>query len=153
MDYGSFLMGENLMFTNCTATQEKGGAIVSSKSHVILFNITFNMNSAKEKGGCIYSTDNSAFSCNYCQFTNNVANISAGIHGSNNDLVSPALTLTNSIFVNNLNDESLLFISHTNSKIENVTFIDNIGRLVNNGITILKSVVEASNITVNYDKR
>jgi hypothetical protein len=35
---------------------------------------------------------------------------------------------------------------------ENLTFIDNVGKLVNNGITILKSTVVASNISVNYDK-
>lgn len=68
-------------------------------------------------------------------------------------MITAALTLTNSVFINNTNEESLLHLSNTNSKIENVTFIDNIGRLVNNGITILKSVVVASNITVNYDKK
>ena len=60
--------------------------------------------------------------------------------------------MTNSNFLNNTNEESLLYLSNTNTRMENLTFIDNVGKLVNNGITILKSTVVASNISVNYDK-
>ena len=58
--------------------------------------------------------------------------------------------MTNSVFFNNLNDESLIYLSNSNARLENLTFIDNIGKFVNNGITILKSIVTTSNITVNY---
>jgi predicted outer membrane repeat protein len=58
------LIGENIIFFNNTAADEKGGAIYSSGSKTTLFNITFTQNVAKDKGGCIYSSDNSAFSCN-----------------------------------------------------------------------------------------
>lgn len=61
-----------------------------------------------------------------------------------------AAIVTNSIFLNNSNDESLVTLSNSNARLENLTFIDNIGKLVNNGITILKSIVTISNITVNY---
>jgi hypothetical protein len=81
---------------------------------------------------------------------NNVGKVSATIYGSNNDLIPIALNVTNSNFINNSNDESLIYLSNTNARFENLTFIDNIGKLVNNGITILKSIVTASNITVNY---
>jgi hypothetical protein len=81
---------------------------------------------------------------------NNVGKVSATIYGSNNDLIPIALNVTNSNFINNSNDESLIYLSNSNARFENLTFIDNIGKLVNNGITILKSIVTASNITVNY---
>lgn len=64
LDYGSTLIGENIIFFNNTATDEKGGVISSSGSQTVLFNISFNQNVAKDKGGCIYSTDNSALTCN-----------------------------------------------------------------------------------------
>lgn len=72
------------------------------------------------------------------------------IYGSNNDIMPIAAIVTNSIFLNNSNDESLMTLSNSNARLENLTFIDNIGKLVNNGITILKSIVTISNITVNY---
>jgi hypothetical protein len=81
---------------------------------------------------------------------NNLGKVSATIYGSNNDLIPIALNVTNSNFINNSNDESLIYLSNSNARFENLTFIDNIGKLVNNGITILKSIVTASNITVNY---
>jgi hypothetical protein len=81
---------------------------------------------------------------------NNFGKVSATIYGSNNDLIPIALNVTNSNFINNSNDESLIYLSNSNARFENLTFIDNIGKLVNNGITILKSIVTASNITVNY---
>jgi hypothetical protein len=81
---------------------------------------------------------------------NNVGKVSATIYGSNNDLIPMSLNVTNSNFINNSNDESLIYLSNSNARFENLTFIDNIGKLVNNGITILKSIVTASNITVNY---
>jgi hypothetical protein len=81
---------------------------------------------------------------------NNVGKVSATIYGSNNDLIPIGLNVTNSNFINNSNDESLIYLSNSNARFENLTFIDNIGKLVNNGITILKSIVTASNITVNY---
>jgi hypothetical protein len=98
----------------------------------------------------MYFTDNSAFTCNYCDFSNNFAKVSSTIYGSNNDLIPIAASVTNSNFFNNSNDESLIYLSNSNARLENLTFIDNIGKLVNNGITILKSVVTTSNITVNY---
>jgi len=76
--------------------------------------------------------------------------VSATIYGSNNDLIPLAVNVTNSNFINNSNDESLIYLSNSNARLENITFIDNIGKLVNNGITILKSIVTTSNITVDY---
>ena len=81
---------------------------------------------------------------------NNVGKISATIYGSNNDLIPIAVNIVNSNFVNNSDDESLIYLSNSNAMLENLTFIDNIGKLVNNGITLLKSIVTTSNITVNY---
>lgn len=81
---------------------------------------------------------------------NNTGKVSATIYGSNNDLIPIAVNITNSNFINNSNEESLIYLSNSNARLENLTFIDNIGKLVNNGITILKSIVTASNITVNY---
>ena len=42
VDEGSTFIGENLLFFNNVATNEKGGAISSSGSQTILFNTTFN---------------------------------------------------------------------------------------------------------------
>ena len=42
LDYGSSLIGENIIFFNNTATDEKGGVISSSGSQTVLINITFN---------------------------------------------------------------------------------------------------------------
>lgn len=81
---------------------------------------------------------------------NNTGKVSATIYGSNNDLIPIAVNITNSNFINNSNEESLIYLSNSNARLQNLTFIDNIGKLVNNGITILKSIVTASNITVNY---
>ena len=81
---------------------------------------------------------------------NNTGKVSATIYGSNNDLIPIAVNITNSNFINNSNEESLIYLSNSNARLENLTFIDNIGKLVNNGITILKSIVTTSNITVNY---
>jgi len=63
IDSGSTLIGENIIFFNNTATDEKGGAIYSTGSKTTLFNITFTQNVAKDKGGCIYSSGGSVFSC------------------------------------------------------------------------------------------
>jgi len=81
---------------------------------------------------------------------NNVGKIAAAIYSSVNDLIPIAVNVSNSNFINNSNDESLIYLSNSNARLENLTFIDNIGKLVNNGITILNSIVTASNITVNY---
>ena len=81
---------------------------------------------------------------------NNNGKVSAAIYSSNNDLIPIAVKISNSNFINNSNQESLIYLSKSNAQLENITFIDNIGMLVNNGITILKSIVTTSNITVNY---
>lgn len=41
----------------------------------------------------------------------------------------------------------------TNMIINNTKFVDNISKFVNNGITIIKSSVVASNITVDYENK
>ena len=106
------------------------------------------LNNTANKTGIILSESDSALRCNYCYFGNNYANETSTIFAYKN--LNKLMIINNSMFLNNTSGSNLLNLIYSNAEINNTKFIDNVSKQVNNGITMIRSKVLSSNITIDY---